>query len=82
MSLDRRLNMLEVTWWRQSVADMLLASASALLTVDAVLEETVRFLEIPKAQRVLTPSGAKFTDAEHAEMETWLPAIRRALRQQ
>lgn len=81
-SLEPRLRTLEVAWWRQSVADTLRASANAALTVDAVLEETVRFLEMPRAQRRLTPSGAKFTDAEHAEMETWLPVIRRALRGQ
>ena len=79
-SLETRLHTLEVAWWRQSVADALLASGNGALTVDAVLEEPVRFLEMPRAQRLVTPSGAKFTAAEHSEMESWLQAIRRALR--
>ena len=72
MSTRQRIDALEVTHWRRAVAAM----APPGLTVDAILEECIRFLEMPPDQQ--RREYPNFTEAERREMSTWLPAIRRA----
>ena len=75
MNTRRRIDALEVAHWRREVARMLEAM-HAPHTVDAVLDQCIRFLEMPPDQQ--RREYPNFTEAEHREMSTWLPAIRRA----
>jgi len=73
MSGRRRLEALEVAYWRRAAEA---AAAPAGFTGEAVLEQCIRFLTLPPdQQRAECP---QFTEAERAEMCTWLPALRRA----
>jgi hypothetical protein len=72
-SHDTRLQRLEVAQWRRSAA---LAGEPHGYSADVILEESIRFLEIPLDQRL--QAYPHFTEAEHREMQTWLPTIRRA----
>jgi hypothetical protein len=70
MTLRTRMKTLEAAHWRRMVAQV----APPHLTVDAILDEAIRFLEMPvEQQRREYPD---FTDDERREMSTWLPAIR------
>jgi hypothetical protein len=66
----------------QAIADWHRRAAAAAwghpFRAEDVLAEGVRFLETPRAQRM--GEAPHFTEAEHAEMETWLPTIRLAAR--
>jgi hypothetical protein len=72
-SHETRLQRLEIARWRQSVAQVVVGTP---FSVDDVLDESLRFLEMPLDQRVR--AYPRFTEAEHREMQTWLPALRRA----
>jgi hypothetical protein len=74
-SHDARLQRLEVARWRREAAK---AGAPHGYSADDVLGESIRFLEMPFDQRVR--AYPDFTEAEHREMQTWLPAIRLAYR--
>jgi hypothetical protein len=74
-SHETRLQRLEIACWRRSVAQ---AVQGTPFGVDDVLEQAIAFLETPMAQRMRDYPA--FTEAEHATMETWLPAIRLAYR--
>jgi hypothetical protein len=72
MTSRQRLDALEAAHWRWMVAQ----AAPPNIRVDAILEQCIRFLEMPvEQQRREYPD---FTDDERREMYTWLPAIRRA----
>jgi hypothetical protein len=72
MTRRQRLDALEARHWRRMAAQ----AAPPDLTVDAILEQCIRFLEMPvEQQRREYPD---FTADERHEMATWLPAIRRA----
>ena len=70
-----RLQRLEIAHWRRSVAQ---AAAGTPFSVDDILEQSLRFLETPLDQRMR--DYPDFTEAEHREMQSWLPAIRLAYR--
>jgi hypothetical protein len=70
-SHETRLQRLEAAQWRHRAAD---AGARHGLSADAILAQSVRFLETPIEQRI--GDYPDFTEAEHREMQTWLPAIR------
>jgi hypothetical protein len=74
-SLDARLQRLEATQWRRSAAR---AGAPHGYSADDVLAESIRFLEMPLDRRL--QAYPHFTEAEHREMQTWLPSIRLACR--
>jgi hypothetical protein len=72
MTSRQRLDALEAAHWRRMVAQ----AAPSDITVDAILEQCIHFLEMPvEQQRREYPD---FTDDERRKMYTWLPAIRRA----
>jgi hypothetical protein len=71
MTLRTRMETLEAAHWRRMVAQV----APPRLTVDAILDEAIGFLEMPvEQQRREYPD---FTADERREMSAWLPAIRR-----
>jgi hypothetical protein len=74
-SHETRLQRLEIARWRQSVAQAVVGTP---FSVDDVLAQSIRFLQTPIEQR--RQSYPQFTEAEHREMETWLPTIRLACR--
>jgi hypothetical protein len=72
MGLQRRVEALEAARWRRAATD----AAPPGFTADDVLDQCIRFLEMPlEQQRCDYPH---YTDDERREMSTWLPAIRRA----
>jgi hypothetical protein len=72
MTSRQRLDALEAWHWRRAAAEV----APPNLTVDAILDECIRFLTMDSdAQRREYPD---FTEDQRREMATWLPAIRRA----
>jgi hypothetical protein len=72
---EMRLQRLEIARWRRSVAQ---AIQGTPFSVDDVLAQSIRFLETPIEQRMR--DSPQFTEAEHREMQTWLPEIRLACR--
>ena len=72
MTSRQRLNALEARHWRRMVAQV----APPGLTVDAILDACIRFLEMPVEQQ--WREYPNFTEGQRREMATWLPAIRRA----
>jgi hypothetical protein len=72
MTMRRRLERVETAYWRQMVAQ----AAPPGITFDAILDQCIRFLTMPpETQRAEFPH---YTEDERTEMQTWLPAIRRA----
>jgi hypothetical protein len=72
-SPEARLQRLEVARWRREAAK---AGAPHGYSADIILAQSVRFLETPIEQRIR--EYPNFTEAEHREMQTWLPTVRRA----
>jgi hypothetical protein len=72
MTRRRRLDALEAAHWRRMVAQ----AAPPGITVDAILDECIRFLEIPVEQQ--WREYPNFTEDQRREMSPLLPAIRRA----
>ena len=72
MGLQRRIEALEVAQWRRMVT----AAAPPGFTGDEVLDEVIRFLEMPMEQQ--RHDYPNYTEDERREMRTWLPMIRRA----
>jgi hypothetical protein len=72
---ETRLQRLVIAHWRRTVAECIRGTP---FSVDDVLAESIRFLEQPLAQRL--QEYPQFTEAEHREMQTWLPVIRLAYR--
>jgi hypothetical protein len=72
MTSRQRLDALEARHWRRMVA----RAAPPNITVDAILEQCIHFLEMPvEQQRREYPD---FSDDERCEMSTWLSVIQRA----
>jgi hypothetical protein len=72
MSTRRRIGALEVAHRRRAAVAM----AQPGLTVDAILDQGIRFLTMPPARQ--REDYPHYTNAEPAERQSWLPAIRRA----
>jgi hypothetical protein len=72
MTLRTRMETLEAAHWRRAVAQV----APPDITIDAILDECIRFLEMPDEQQ--WREYPNFTEDQRREMASWLPAIRRA----
>ena len=67
----RRLEKLEVNAFKHHLTSYLFPG----LTVEQLVAEMIQFLELPlDARQARMP---QFTEAEHAEMPSWLPLYRR-----
>jgi hypothetical protein len=73
MSLERRIERLEIEHWRRPAAE---AGAERGFSADQILDECIQFLEMPHEERMR--EYPHYTEAEHRTMESWLPHIRRA----
>jgi hypothetical protein len=71
MTIKRRVEALEMTALRRQVASYVPLG----WTLEAFLDEAIAWLEQPMEARQASMPG--FTEAEHAEMASWLPKYRR-----
>ena len=75
MTIKRRIEALEVAHHRRHIQQAL-QRAGPHITFEQLLDHAIAWLEKPRAQQ--RTDMPNYTEAERREMNSWLPALRRA----